>query len=216
MWPTEPSKLAEVEADFLPGRPDVGDRRQELVFIGINVSAFFCAYSCICGCEQCTCRRACKPLCKAGTAGMQQGGESNGVQLRRGCADYLLTCHHHHHNIIIIIIIINNNISPPTCYGHSAHTRAALPTRASGQIVTCRALILQTPSSSHTTILYMPCVHRRMRSSTAWPWPRRFRPACVRRLRHRPCVSSSSSSSSSSSREVAARQLRTRSGHGHP
>ncbi len=30
--------MAEIERDFLPGRPDVGDRRQEIVLIGIDVS----------------------------------------------------------------------------------------------------------------------------------------------------------------------------------
>lgn len=33
-WPTDPSKVADIQKDFLPG---VGDRRQELVFIGIGV-----------------------------------------------------------------------------------------------------------------------------------------------------------------------------------
>ncbi|MEW5311596.1 MAG: hypothetical protein WDW38_003296 [Sanguina aurantia] len=33
-WPTEPSKVADIQRDFLPG---VGDRRQELVFIGIGI-----------------------------------------------------------------------------------------------------------------------------------------------------------------------------------
>jgi hypothetical protein len=50
-WPTEPSKVAEVEADFCPGRPDVGDRRQELVFIGINVRVgvvLFCFLATVC------------------------------------------------------------------------------------------------------------------------------------------------------------------------
>lgn len=37
MWPTDAGRVAEVEADFMPGRPDVGDRRQELVLIGIGV-----------------------------------------------------------------------------------------------------------------------------------------------------------------------------------
>jgi hypothetical protein len=36
-WPEDPERVAEIEGDFLAGRPDVGDRRQELVFIGIEV-----------------------------------------------------------------------------------------------------------------------------------------------------------------------------------
>jgi hypothetical protein len=36
-WPEDPERVAEIESDFMPGRPDVGDRRQELVFIGIEV-----------------------------------------------------------------------------------------------------------------------------------------------------------------------------------
>lgn len=33
-WPTDASKVAEIKKDFLPG---IGDRRQELVFIGIKI-----------------------------------------------------------------------------------------------------------------------------------------------------------------------------------
>ncbi|KAG2495666.1 hypothetical protein HYH03_006266 [Edaphochlamys debaryana] len=33
-WPTDPAQVADIEKDFLPG---IGDRRQELVFIGIDV-----------------------------------------------------------------------------------------------------------------------------------------------------------------------------------
>ena len=38
-------KVAEIERDFLPGQPDVGDRRQELVFIGIEVGRRGAPYS---------------------------------------------------------------------------------------------------------------------------------------------------------------------------
>lgn len=39
-WPEDPAKVAEIEADFDKSDPvHVGDRRQELVFIGIDVRA---------------------------------------------------------------------------------------------------------------------------------------------------------------------------------